>query len=140
MKIRLLIGAADDDSLELYATLLNSALDLVPLDVIARHVRGRHEISERVAAGEADVLLLDWSVANGDTCEYVRELLAADRRLRTIIATPLSMRQYRACLWEAGACVGLPKEHLDQEWLLSMLCLITRAMEREDRVRRELAR
>ena len=53
---------------------------------------------------------------------------------------PLDLRQYRACLWEAGACVGLPKEHLDQEWLLSLLCLINRAMEREERLLRDLAR
>ncbi|MBI2216872.1 MAG: hypothetical protein HYU51_06200 [Candidatus Rokubacteria bacterium] len=133
MAIRLLIGAADQDSLELYAILLDSALRLLPLDVVARYVRGRQEITERVTAGETDVLLLDWSVANADTVDYVRGLLAADRRLRTIIAMPSHMRQYRTCLWEAGACVGLPTEHLDQEWLLSMLCLITRAMEREDR-------
>jgi hypothetical protein len=56
------------------------------------------------------------------------------------VIAPLHLRQYRQCLWEAGACVGLPKEYLDQEWLLSMLCLINRAMGREERLKQELAR
>lgn len=137
MKIRLLIGAPDPESLALYRTVLGRALELLPLDIVAEDAAARSEVTERVAAGEVDVLLLDWTLAGADTPGYLRELVAADRRLRTIVALPLQMRQYRACLWEAGACAGLPKEHLDQEWLLSMLCLIGRAMEREERARRE---
>src|SRR3989304_661827 len=77
-------------------------------------------------------------LACAHTPEYVRELITLNPCLRTIVTMPLHLRQYRTCLWQAGACVGLPKEHLDQEWLLSMLCLVTRAAGREGRARREL--
>lgn len=137
MKIRLLIGAPDRESLALYRAVLCSALDLLPLDVVVQEATARSEVADRVAAGEVDVLFLDWSLAGADTPACVRELVATDRRLRSIVVLPLHVRQYRTCLWEAGACVGLPKEHLDQEWLLSVLCLVTRAMEREERARHE---
>jgi hypothetical protein len=83
-------------------------------------------------------VLLDWLLAGADTPQYLRALRALNPALRTIVVMPLAVRQYRTCLWDAGACVGLPKEHLDQEWLLSMLCLMSRAMEREQRARAEL--
>jgi DNA-binding NarL/FixJ family response regulator len=140
MTIRLLIGAPDPESIALYQALLTSALRLLPLDIVAGCACTREELTRRIAARETDVLLLDWSLTGADTPAYVRELIGHHPRLRTIITMPLHLRQYRTCLWEAGACVGLPKEHLDQEWLLSMLCLINRAMEREDRWAREPVR
>jgi DNA-binding NarL/FixJ family response regulator len=131
MKLRLVIAAPDADSIDLYRSLLESALDLLPLDIEARYVTSRAELTREVAAHEADAMLLDWLLAGPETPAYARELIALDPRLRTIIVMPLHLRQYRACVWDAGACVGVPKEHLDQEWLLSMLCLMNRAMERE---------
>jgi DNA-binding NarL/FixJ family response regulator len=131
MRLRLLIAAPDANSIDLYRSLLESALDLLPLDIAVRYVTSRAELTRDVALHEADAMLLDWLLAGPETPAYVRELIALDPRLRTIIVMPLQLRQYRACLWDAGACVGVPKEHLDQEWLLSMLCLMNRAMERE---------
>ncbi len=48
---------------------------------------------------------------------------------------PLQLRQYRQCIWDAGSCSSVPKEHMDQEWLSSVLCLMHRAMAREARLR-----
>jgi DNA-binding NarL/FixJ family response regulator len=140
MTIRLLIGAPDPESIRLYDSLLESALRLLPLDIVADHAATSEETIQRVAGGAVDLLLLDWALAGGDTPAFLRHLVELSARLRTIIVMPLHLRQYRSCLWQAGACVGLPKEHLDQEWLLSMLCLINRAMEREQRWAREPAR
>ncbi len=140
MNIQLLIAAPDAESLALYDSLLAAALQLMPLDITAEHCASRAALTPRIAARQDDVLLLDWLLAGAETPAYLRELVALNPRLRTIIIMPLHLRQYRACLWEAGACVGLPKEHLDQEWLLSLLCLINRAMEREERLLRDLAR
>lgn len=140
MNIRLLIAAPDADSLALYDSLLSATLQLLPLDVTPEHIRSRAALTPRIAAHQDDVLLLDWLLAGADTPAYLSELVALNPRLRTIIIMPLHLRQYRECLWEAGACVGLPKEHLDQEWLLSLLCLINRAMEREERLIRDLTR
>jgi DNA-binding NarL/FixJ family response regulator len=140
MNIRLLIAAPDPDSIELYDSLLSSALQLLPLDIDVSHATTRAGLTQRVAAQEADVLLIDWLLAGAETPDYLRELVGLNPRLRTIVVMPLHLRQYRTCLWEAGACVGLPKEHLDQEWLLSMLCLINRAIEREERLKQERVR
>jgi hypothetical protein len=138
VNIRLLIAAPDDESIALYRSLLDSALGLLPLEIAVRDVRTCRDVTERVVEREVDVLLLDWLLAGAGTPALVRELMALDPGVRTLIVMPLSLRQYRSCLWQAGACVGVPKEHLDQEWLLSMLCLVTRAMERQERLRTEL--
>lgn len=140
MTTRLLIAAPDQDSLDLYRSLLDSALQLLPLDLAAQYLAAPEALTQAVAAQTADVLLLDWQLAGADTPRYLGELIKLHPQLRTIVIAPLHLRQYRQCLWEAGACVGLPKEYLDQEWLLSMLCLINRAIEREARLRQELAR
>lgn len=131
MNVRLLIAAPDAESLDLYQTLVRSALRLLPLDIKADYAASRAELVERVGAHECDVVLLDWEIAGPATPDFLHTLAELHPGLRTIVVMPLQLRQYRQCLWEAGVCVGLPKEHLDQEWLLSMLCLITRAMERE---------
>ena len=135
MNVRLLIAAPDAESVDLYQTLVRSALRLLPLDINAAYAASRDELIERVGAHQSDVVLLDWEIAGPATPDFLHTLIGLHPGLRTIVVMPLQLRQYRQCLWEAGVCVGLPKEHLDQEWLLSMLCLITRAMEREARAR-----
>jgi hypothetical protein len=134
--MRLVIAAPDAESIALYRSLLDSAIRLLPLDIGARVVTTREALLQQAA--DADAVLLDWLLAGADTPDYLGELRLLNPSLRTIVVMPLALRQYRTCLWDAGACVGLPKEHLDQEWLLSMLCLMNRAMEREQRVRAEL--
>jgi DNA-binding NarL/FixJ family response regulator len=138
MSMQLLIAAPDTESIELYDRLLDRALRLLPLDIAVSHVTTRADLTARAVAQAGDVLILDWLLAGAETPDYLRQLLAFHPRLRTLVVMPLDLRQYRACLWQAGACVGLPKEHLDHEWLLSMLCLMNRAMAREERVREEL--
>lgn len=140
MRIRFLIAAPDAPSLALYEHLLDAALDLLPLDIAPAYVSTRAALTERVAAHEADLVLIDWELAGPDTPELLTALSGVHPGIRTVVVMPLRLRQYRQCLWEAGVCVGLPKETLDQEWLLSTLCLITRAMEREARARRDLER
>jgi len=36
-----------------------------------------------------------------------------------------------------GACNSIPKEHMEQEWFSSIICVMHRAMEREERLRAE---
>ena len=134
MSARLLVAAPDAESLALYRALIASAEALLPLGIQTEYVESRAALTNRVGEHAADVLLYDWELSGAETPDYMRELIALDPRLRTIIIMPLALRQYRQCLWQAGVCVGLPKEHLDQEWLLSMLCLVTRAMQREERL------
>lgn len=138
MQTRLLVAAPDPESLGLYRDLIDSAEALLPLGFATEFVDSRDLLTQRIGARAADVLLYDWELTGADTPDYMRELIALDPKLRTIIIMPLALRQYRLCLWQAGVCVGLPKEHLDQEWLLSMLCLVTRAMQREERLLKDL--
>ena len=138
MQTRLLVAAPDVESLNLYRELIASAEALLPLGFATEFVDGRDVLTQRIGARAADVLLYDWELTGAETPDYMRELIALDPKLRTIIIMPLALRQYRLCLWQAGVCVGLPKEHLDQEWLLSMLCLVTRAMQREERLLKEM--
>jgi hypothetical protein len=51
--------------------------------------------------------------------------------MRIVALLPESYRQYRQRVWEAGACSSIPQEHMDQEWLSSILCVMKRAMQRE---------
>jgi len=43
----------------------------------------------------------------------------------------MALHQYRRQVWCAGACNGIPKEYMDQEWFSTVLCIMHRAMERE---------
>lgn len=135
MNVRCLIAAPDPESLGLYRSLVQSALDLLPLDVDVAYSSSREAASIGVAAHRYDVVMLDWELAGPETPDFLRSLIGLQPGLRSVVVMPLHLRQYRRCLWEAGVCVALPKDNLDQEWLLSVLCLITRAMAREARAR-----
>jgi DNA-binding NarL/FixJ family response regulator len=140
MKIRLVIATADAESHDLLHTLLDAALQIVPFQVETRDVNTLEELSRRNSAHLDDLLLFDWQLADSDTPNYLRELAAINPNLRMITILPLHLRQYRQCLWDAGACTSIPKENMDQEWLASVLCLIHRAMEREERLKQSLTR
>ena len=58
--------------------------------------------------------------------------------MRIIVLLPSHQRQYRQLVWEAGACNSIPKEYMEQEWLSSVLCVMYRAMQREQKLRAEL--
>jgi DNA-binding NarL/FixJ family response regulator len=134
MKIRLLLAVASDQCSELLHSMLESAMHLVPLDVEVSHTRTRDALIEQVLANAADVVFVDWDLAHEDTPNLVHEIAAANAQMRIVALLPLQLRQYRQSVWEAGACSSVPKEHMDQEWLSSVLCLMHRAMCREARL------
>jgi hypothetical protein len=86
-----------------------------------------------VDAHQDDIILLDWQLAGPQTPALVRDMLVRDPLLRVVTLLPEHQRQYRQLVWDAGACNGIPKEHIDQEWLSTVLCLMHRAMQREAR-------
>lgn len=134
MQIRLLFATPDPPSLQLFTSLLQSALDLTPLDVEAAHVPTTSALFERVEAAADDVILVDWDLSHEGTPDLVRELVRRNPRLRIVALLPLSYRQYRREVWQAGACSSIAKENMEQEWLSSVLCIMHRAMEREARL------
>ena len=131
MRIRLLVASTDPECHTLVRSMLNEALCLIPQDVMTHVVHSRQELEERLALEQDDIVFLDWSIAGPETPGLVRALLKQHPRLRIVALLPLHLRQYRQAVWEAGACNGMPREHMDQEWLSSMLCVMQRSMERE---------
>lgn len=128
-----LLAVPSQDALELMHSLLKNALSLVCLDVSADFVRTKQELMLRVDEDVDDVIFLDWQLVEADTPALVTEILQRNPKLRVIVLLPMHLRQYRQMVWDAGACNSMPKEHMDQEWLSSVLCLIQRAMQREER-------
>lgn len=134
MNMRVLLATPDDETLTLMQSLLAAALQLVPLTITVQAVRAPEELIARARQALDDVVLLDWPLAGPDSPDLVRLLFQANPHLRVIALLPGQPRQYRKCLWDAGACSSIPKERLDQEWISSALCLMSRAIEREQRL------
>ena len=135
MLIRLLFATPEAPFRKLLDSVIESALELTPLNVTTAAVDARPALLQRVDAGSADVVVLDWSLAGSGTPDLVREILQRNPQMRVVALLPETQRQYRQQVWAAGACSSIPKEHIDQEWLSSILCVMHRAMERELRLR-----
>jgi DNA-binding NarL/FixJ family response regulator len=129
----MVFAASDQDSLNLMHSTLDSALCLTPLEVQIAEARTCEKLLARVDAYQDDIILLDWQVAGSETPTLVREILRRNPLLRLVALLPEHQRQYRQLVWDAGACNGIPKEHMDQEWLSTVLCIMHRAMQREAR-------
>jgi DNA-binding NarL/FixJ family response regulator len=134
MVIRLLFATTDLATRELFASLLASALELTPLQISVAHATSLDELLARVDARADDVVILDWPIANESTPAVVRTMTLRNPSVRTVTLLPLSHRAYRREVWQAGACSSIAKEHIEQEWLSSILCVMNRAMEREARL------
>ena len=133
MLMRVLFAASDQESLNLMDSTLDSALCLTPLEVQIAEARSCAEVLARVDAEQDDIILLDWQVVGAQTPALVRDILNRNPLLRVVALLPEHQRQYRELVWNAGACNGIPKEHIDQEWLSTVLCIMQRAMQREAR-------
>ncbi|MCL4299863.1 MAG: hypothetical protein KJ077_29275 [Anaerolineae bacterium] len=131
--MRVLFAASDQESLNLMHATLDSALCLTPLEVQIAEARTCAALLARVDAHQDDIILLDWQVAGAQTPDLVRDILNRNPLLRVVALLPEHQRQYRQLVWDAGACNGIPKEHMDQEWLSTVLCIMHRAMQREAR-------
>jgi DNA-binding NarL/FixJ family response regulator len=134
MHLRVLLATPDDETLTLMQALLDAALQLVPLTIEIHTARAPEELLRRARLALDDVVLLDWPLSGAESPDLVRAIFCANPHLRVIALLPDRPRQYRQCLWEAGACSSIPKERLDQEWISSALCLMSRAMQREARL------
>lgn len=138
MNVRILTSAPKEETQALLRSLFASTRALTQFEVTVAATRSRDELRLRTAQRQDDVVFLDWEMAEAATPGLVRELTEINPEIRTVVLLPESLRQYRKQVWEAGACNSIPKEYMDQEWLSSVLCLIHRAMEREERLRQRL--
>ena len=137
MHIRLLFASPDENSLALLQEIHDSAVDLMCFTTSTAIASSREVLCERIEAGLDDVILLDWPMAEAETPELVEFLLQKNQKLRVVVLLPMNYRQYRQEVWNAGACNSIPKEYMEQEWFSSIICVMHRAMEREERLRAE---
>lgn len=137
--MRVVIASPDESFMKVMESVLDSALCLTPLDVSVTGVHTRDDLYDRVEADLDDIILLDWQIAGSETPQLVQGILQCNPRLRLVALLPESYRQYRQQVWAAGACNGIPKEYVDQEWLSTVLCIMHRAMQREARLLKTLA-
>ncbi len=131
MSIRVLLAGPNPNSLDLQRVLLDASTNLVCFRVQSSSVATVEALWARVEADLDDVILLDWHLVEAQTPELVRAILQSKPRLRIVALLPQGYRQYRKSVWEAGACSSIPQEHMDQEWLSSILCVMQRAIQRE---------
>lgn len=131
MHLRLLFAVPDQATEAIMHTVLGAALILTPLQVSSATVYDRAALECRLAAELDDIVFLDWGLVEAATPHLVSRLLSRHPRLRIVALLPENQRQYRCKVWDAGACNGIPKEYMDQEWLSTVLCIMHRAMERE---------
>jgi DNA-binding NarL/FixJ family response regulator len=131
MSIRVLCASSASVSQDLQRSLLDASMDLVSFDVKSEFVASVEELWTHVEAGQDDVILLDWHLVEAATPELVRGIVKRNPSMHVVVLLPQGYRQYRQSVWEAGACGSIPTEHMDQEWLSSILCVMHRAMERE---------
>ena len=137
MAIRLLLVTPHNSFATLIERVLKVTLELTGLEAEMIAVFSQNELDTRLSNDIDDVILLDWDLARSKTPELVKQILTDNPRLRLVAMLPLSNRQYRQMVWEAGACNGIPKEHVDQEWMATVLCIMQRAIEREARLLRQ---
>ncbi len=134
MTIRVLLAGPNPNSLDLQRVLLDASTNLVCFRVQSSSAATVEALWARVDADLDDVILLDWQLVEAQTPELVRAILQRKPRLRIVALLPQGYRQYRKSVWEAGACSSIPQEHMDQEWLSTVLCLMHRSIEREQRI------
>lgn len=140
MAIRLLFAAENQATLATLDRLLVATRPLLSFDIEVQTALTRAALCDRAAAGMDDVVLLDWGIAEAGTPTLIDELFQCNANLRVVALLPQAHVQYRTSVWTVGACASIPREHMDQEWLASVLCVVHRAMTREARLRAEVDR
>ena len=130
MTIRLLFAAEDQAMLTLLDCVLAATRPLLAFNVTVQHAATRTAVCGHAAARADDVILLDWGLAAADTPGLIEDLFRCDADLRVVALLPQDPVQYRSRVWAAGACASIPREHMDQEWLASVLCVVHRALAR----------
>ncbi|WP_448594784.1 hypothetical protein [Thermoflexus hugenholtzii] len=109
-----------------------AALDLLPWPVAVEVIEAPSELEERAGRDPRTLLLLDWEWAKEETPDLLSRLFDRNPRMRVVVLLPPGApKAYRSALWAAGACASTPRDRLDEEWMITVLCLVRRAMERE---------
>jgi DNA-binding NarL/FixJ family response regulator len=135
MTFRLLVAEKDPEFCRTLLEVSRTVVDLLPIDLSVRDARSMAQVRTDVTGWQADAVLLDWNIADHDTPAFIKELQTLSPGLRVLTLLPASVIEYRRTVWEAGACASIPRDRLDPEWLATAVCIMTRAMQREARLK-----
>ncbi len=137
--LRVLVAAGDERFRGALGELAEASRSLLPTQIEVEQVSSLEAVRERLGARAPDVLILDWYLAAADVLTAIQELAQEYPGLRTLVLLPDSGREYREAAWNAGACACVPRDRIDPEWLQAILCVMNRAKEREEKIRRQVA-
>ena len=130
--LRVLLAIASPLFRQTMQQVARAALDLLPWPVAVEVVEAPSELEEKAGRDPRTLLLLDWEWAKEETPALLSRLFERNPKMRVVVLLPPGApKAYRSALWAAGACASTPRDRLDEEWLITILCLVRRAMERE---------
>lgn len=139
MAFRLLIAEPHVEFRQTVREVVEAARRLLPVELEVVEASTPAETQARLAAGQPHALLLDWDIAAEATPLFLGEMQRTTPDLRVLVMLPGGSAQYRAAIWTAGACAGIPRDRMDGEWLATAICIMRRAMERETRLWQRVA-
>lgn len=132
MALRVLLAIASPVFLRTMRRIADLAAQLLPWPVEIDEAVDPHQLKEKLTGHPATLLLLDWDWGEEDIIPLIPRLFEWNPSARVVVLLPPgASKAYRTALWEAGACASTPRDRLDEEWLVTILCLVRRAMERE---------
>jgi DNA-binding NarL/FixJ family response regulator len=130
--LRVLLAIASPLFRQTMQRVAQAALDLLPWPVTVETVEAPSELEERAGRDPRTLLLLDWEWAKEETPDLLSRMFDRNPQMRVVVLLPPGApKAYRSALWAAGACASTPRDRLDEEWMVTILCLVRRAMERE---------
>jgi len=130
--LRVLLAIASPLFRQTMQQVARAALDLLPWPVAVEVVEAPSELEEKAGRDPRTLLLLDWEWAKEETPALLSRLFERNPKMRVVVLLPPGApKAYRSALWAAGACASTPRDRLDEEWMITILCLVRRAMERE---------
>lgn len=135
MELRLLVAEGDPEFRKTLRELGDTARGYLPIEVEIGETGSEAATQERVAAWRPDAVLLDWNIAGEATPAFIGALQTVHPEVRVLVLLPGSLPEYRRAVWEAGGCAGIPRDRVEAEWLATALCIMRRAMQREERLR-----
>lgn len=139
MSLRVLLAIASPVFRETIRKIADVAADLLLWPVEIDQALDALELQEKLPTHPATLVLLDWDWAGEETSSLIPRMFEWNRSVRVVVLLPPgASKGYRSALWAVGACASTPRDRLDEEWMVTILCLVRRAMEREGLLPSEL--
>ncbi len=132
MTLRVLLAIASPVFRQTMRRITDLAVDLLPWPVEIDEAADSRQLEEKLSVSPTTLLLLDWEWGREEVIALLPHLFERNPFMRVVVLLPpAAPKAYRTALWRAGACASTPRDRLDEEWLVTILCLVRRAMERE---------